>query len=336
MAPMAYEETLPLSDGPHTYLSNKFPLIDNHGLAYALCVISADITDRLRANEQLKHANTNLSNNQHALELALAELTTSHETLKATQLQLVQAAKLESVGTLAAGVAHEVKNPLQAIVMGLDFLDRNTPESNPNIGSVLNDMRDAVNRAKSIIDDLLQLSANSTLALTDEDLNELVNRALHLIQRDLFAAHITVVRNFGDSLPRVKIDRAKIEQVFINLFTNAMHAMSHGGVLTVTTRAGQDRQNAGRTTPGPISPDDTMVIAEVQDSGSGIPEKVLPRIFDPFFSTKSSGSSNGLGLWIVKKIMENHGGEILIRNAQRGGTTATLILKAEPEIAGKQ
>jgi len=124
-----------------------------------------------------------------------------------------------------------------------------------------------------------------------------------------------------------------MEQVFLNLFHNALHAMSPGGVLTVTTRQcrfGEDLK-LGRPAFARFKPSELVVIAEVQDTGKGIPEENLPKIFDPFFTTKPAGVGTGLGLSVVKRIMDLHGGAVDIRNAPRGGVVVTLMLRTEPE-----
>ena len=257
----------------------------------------------------------------------------AHEELKATELTLIQAAKLESVGTLAAGVAHEVKNPLQTILMGLDYLANNLAGGNDTTKLVLSDMRDAVTRANVIVRELLQLSAATDFEPKEEDLNALVERSLWLINSKIVASQIAVVRKLAADLPRVVLDRSKMEQVFINLFINALQAMSQGGVLTVTTRQrrfGEDLKLSGPAF-AQFKPGELIVIAEVQDTGKGIPEHHLTKVFDPFFTTKPAGVGTGLGLPVVKKILDLHGGAIDVRNAPLGGAVATLMLRAAPE-----
>jgi signal transduction histidine kinase len=139
--------------------------------------------------------------------------------------------------------------------------------------------------------------------------------------------------SLGKKLPRVRIDPTKLEQVFINIFMNASQAMSGGGTLAVRTYA----RKLGRsmTIPhhhlklkSPFRAGDTVVVAEIDDSGSGIPEEILSKIFDPFFTTKPTGVGTGLGLSVVKNIIELHGGVIDISNLRDGGVRATIILKA--------
>jgi signal transduction histidine kinase len=177
------------------------------------------------------------------------------------------------------------------------------------------------------------LSAASDFEPKEEDLNSLMERSLRLINNEVIASRISVVRNLGAELPRVKLDHGKMEQVFINLFMNALHAMAQGGVLTVATRHrcfGEDLKLTGPAF-SQFEPGEPVVIAEVQDTGQGIPEANLAKIFDPFFTTKPTGVGTGLGLSVVKKILDLHGAAIDIRNAPPGGVLATLIFKAESD-----
>src|SRR5258708_15742426 len=151
-------------------------------------------------------------------------------------MQLIHAAKLESLGVLSAAVAHEVKNPLQTILMGLDFLDASFEYGQGEVGEVLRDMRDAVVRARLILSELVNLSRASELTLAEEDVNQLVQRALSLVRYELLRAHIQVATEWEPKSARLRVDKAKIEQALINLFTNALHAMPSRGVLTVRTR----------------------------------------------------------------------------------------------------
>jgi len=331
------EHRLRHRDGSYRWiLSRGVALRDAQGKPVRMAGSHVDLTEHKQAEEQLERAYAELSQSEASLKAALQKLKTANEELQTTQLQLIQAAKLESVGTLAAGVAHEVKNPLQTILMGLDYLINNLSDGNGNTTLVLSDMRDAVTRANVIIRELLQLSAATEFKLKEEDLNGLVERSLWLINGEVVAAQINVVRKLGAELPTVMLDHSKMEQVLINLFINALQAMSQGGVLTVTThhrRFGEDLNLAGPAF-AQFKAGDRVVIAEVQDTGEGIPEDHLPRIFDPFFTTKPTGVGTGLGLSVVKKIMDLHGGAIDIRNAPLGGVVVTLMLRAAPEQNG--
>jgi PAS domain S-box-containing protein len=332
--PPPLEHRIIHKNGTERWIRNTtVPRKDADGRLVAYDGLVYDITERKQAEERLRRAHTELAANGEVLKRTLEELKAANKELKETQLQLIQAARLESVGALAAGVAHEVKNPLQTILMGLDYLVPNCPAGNEDMAMVLTDMREAVTRANTIIRGLLQLSAQTDFEMKREDLNTSIRRALNLIKGQVMASKVNVVRKLDAHLPPVKMDRGKIEQVFINLFINALQAMSQGGVLTVTTRAGQFGQNlkVNEAAFRQLTHGEPVVLAEVQDTGTGIAAANLPKVFDPFFTTKPVGEGTGLGLSVVKKIVDFHGGGVDIQNAALGGVVVTLILKAEPE-----
>jgi two-component system NtrC family sensor kinase len=328
------EHRLRHKDGSYRWiLSRGVALRDAAGKPIRMAGSHVDLTARKEAEEQLRRAYAELSENDATLKSILDKLQTANAELQATQLQLIQAAKFESVGTLAAGVAHEVKNPLQTILMGLDYLANALPGSNGDTRLVLNDMRDAVTRANTIVRELLQLSAARDFDLRPRGLNLVVERSLRLMHSEVVASRTTIARNLEPTLPPARLDRAKMEQVLINLFINALQAMSQGGTLTVSTRhqlLGEEPKLHGPAF-AQFKPGESVVIAEVRDTGPGILAADLPRIFDPFFTTKPTGVGTGLGLSVVKKIMDLHGGAIDIRNHPAGGVIVTLVLKAEPE-----
>jgi PAS domain S-box-containing protein len=328
LAPHEFEEVAPHNGECRIYLSGKFPLLESPGVASAVCGISTDITERKQAEEQLRHAYAELAKSDVKLKQALHELEATHEQLKATQLQLIQAAKLECIGTLAAGVAHEVKNPLQTMLMGLHYLAMNLPDAREAIVQAMNDMRDAVVRANAIVGELLQLSATQGFELKPGDVNGLIDHSLRLINTNLLASRITVERTLAADLPAVPMDRGKLEQVFVNLFINAIHAMPQGGRLSVETRVVPLGPDPAGHDPifRPFESGTTVVVALVRDTGTGIAEECLPKVFDPFFTTKPVGAGTGLGLAVVKNIVDLHGGAIAIQNGPGGGAVVTLVL----------
>ena len=289
----------------------------------------------LAANSELLKTNHNLARSEDALRRALEEVRASHQRHKATQLQLIQAAKMECVGTLAAGVAHEVKNPLQTILMGLAYMSKNIPSEDETLTSVLDDMRDAVRRADAIVRDLLYLSAARQIEIKPHDVNAVVERSLLFVNYDLTRSRVLVHRDFEAPLPWVRLDEAKMEQVFINLFMNAIHAMPNGGDLNLRTRTLEFAPSNGGTDfhMNKFQMGDRTVVIDVEDTGPGIPAEKLQRVFEPFFTTKPNGVGTGLGLPISKQIVEMHGGLIKLSAGARGGTRATIILKAEQETS---
>lgn len=306
--------------------NTSVPRKDATGRLIAYDGLLSDITERKMAEERLKHAYAELARSEEALRKTLDDL-------KSTQLQLIQAEKFESIGTLAAGVAHEVKNPLQTILMGLAYLERNLPQENETLRMVITDVRDAVKRADTIVRELLTLAAATQITMKDEDFNQVVERSLWLVNYELNATHITAVRNLTPALPPVRMDRSRLEQVLINLFLNAIQAMRNGGTLTVSTRFDQwsDALPRSEKFAFQFTPGEPVVVAEIRDTGIGIPEKNLARIFDPFFTTKPAGSGTGLGLAVARQIIELHGGLIAVRNAASGGVAVTLVLRAQAQ-----
>jgi PAS domain S-box-containing protein len=229
------------------------------------------------------------------------------ETKKLEQ-QIRNSEKLASVGKLAAGVAHEINNPLGGILNCLYNLRKGTllPGRQEEYWA---SMEDGVRRVQKIVRQLLDFSQQHEPAFALTDINHVVDRVL-VLATHLFAPNqIVLEMGFGQGLPNVMVDRHMIEQVLMNLILNAVQAMKDGGTLTIRTSVVEG-----------------ICLVEVQDTGSGIPPTILPRIFDPFFTTKSEGEGTGLGLSVSLGIVERHGGKILVDSEVGKGTTFTLCL----------
>ena len=304
--------------------TTKVPLRDplNNQLRW-LVGIRRDVTQQKEAEEKLKAANGELS-------LALSNLKVASEQLRSIQLQLIEAEKMKSIGRLAAGVAHEVKNPLAIITMGIDYLE-GQDSGDPNATETLHEMRAAVQRADGVIRGLLDFSAPRQLAVSPESLAGVVKRALVLVRGEMSRTKFHVETHFAPDLPQVQLDRTKVEQVFVNLMTNAIHSMPEGGTLIARVYSRQ-LTGMGENIAGEYSeafhPGDQVVIAEIDDTGTGIPEGKQGKIFDPFFTTKPTGKGTGLGLTVSRSIVDLHGGMIKIENRPEGGARATVIFKA--------
>lgn len=306
----------------------KTPILDAKGQVLGTQCIFWDTTERKRFEEQLQRKNAELAESEAALRR-------SHEELKAAQLQLIQAEKMESIGTLAAGVAHEVKNPLAILQMGLNYLGKKVPPGDENITMVLQEMKEAISRADQITRALSDFAASKQLAVQATDFNQLIEETLKLVRHELSQKRIEVVRELGGPLPRVAVDKVQIQQVFVNIFVNAVYAMPEGGTLVVRTfvkQVTETRHQEGSRKAGHFWVGDTAVVAEVEDSGGGIPQELLTKIFDPFFTTKPTGVGTGLGLPVSRKIIELHGGTIDIKNKpQGGGVRVTIVLRAQKD-----
>lgn len=316
------------------HLTTKVPLRNAEGRVIGLVGISRDITERKLAERRLQQANVELAHHKEELQAALTELQQSHEELKTAQSHLIQAEKMQSVGRLAAGVAHEVKNPLAILKMGLEYFSKNLPGADPSTALVLNDMNDAIQRADSIILGLLDFSVPHALDLHPENLNAVIEQSLGLVRHELeHNGHpIQVVKELSSTLPPVFLDHNKLKQVFVNLLTNAIHAMPHGGTLTIRTVArvlepGEPDRDAGSRAADRFRAGETAAVAEILDTGCGISQEKLAKVFDPFFTTKPAGKGTGLGLTVTRKIIELHGGAIDICNRTEGGVAVSVMFR---------
>ncbi|MBI4605671.1 MAG: PAS domain S-box protein [Planctomycetes bacterium] len=292
-------------------------------------VLLRDVTERRRTEEKVQEAYVELERNERMLRDALAKLRKSHEELQATQLQLIQAEKLKLVGQLGAGVAHQVKNPLAVILMGIELLSSRLAARDPELPGVLKDMDVAVKKADAVIRGLLDFSASRELDVRPESLNDVIEQALQLVKYELDRSRVVLSKGLAQDLPPLLLDRNKLEQAFVNVLMNAVQAMPDGGTLQVNTFV-RSTDGAGPSIAGPGADREPrrVVVAELLDSGQGISAKHLAKIYDPFFSTKSRGKGTGLGLSVTRTIVELHGASIDIRNRPEGGVRAAIEFKA--------
>lgn len=327
--PPALEHRIVHKNGSLRWIRNApVPHLNVQGQVVRYDGVVSDVTIRKEAEELLRVRCTELAESEGHLKAALAELKASHAELQATQMRLMQAAKMELIGTMAAGVVHDLKNPLQTMLLGLDYLCRQPGTGKEDVSLTLNCMRDALKRAEMILREMLQMSAATEFDKKPEDLNGVIDRSLQLVHHQMTASQINAVRKLAPELPLVPIDKSRMEQVFINLFMNAVDAMPRNGILTVTSRAVRLEPNVQVQEPifGRFKLGATVVVTEVQDTGVGIAEEHLGRIFESFFTTKPTGAGTGLGLWMVKRIVDLHNGAIEIRNAPQQGALVRLVL----------
>ena len=320
------QEVADVSGHTHWMLTSKIPWLDDAGKAVGLVCISRDISQQKRADAHLRQANEDLTARREDLMAAVKDLQEAHQDLRSVQLQLVDAEKMKSIGRLAAGVAHEVKNPLAILSMGLEFLS-SQPPVDATTPLILQEMADAVVRADNVIRGLLDFSAPRQLEVRHASLNVIINQALRLVRGEMKGG-CQIHRDLQGDLPPLAIDTGKMSQVFVNLFTNALHAMEGGGTLSVRTCAKQLTgvgANIGDQRSESFRVGETIVVAEIDDTGPGIPEDKLGKVFEPFFTTKPTGCGTGLGLSVVKTIIDLHGATIDLRNLPEGGVRVTLM-----------
>lgn len=245
------------------------------------------------------------------------DLRKEHESLQHAQAQILQAEKLAAMGRLTAGAFHEILNPLNIISGQLQLLARQNRLA-PALAKRIGIMTEQAQRISHVVKGLLQFSRVSPRKNGEVRVNELLEQVFSLAAYERKFDGIQVVKGLDYHLPPVVGDPEKISQVFFNLFSNARDAMPEGGTLTVTTKR----------VPQAILPSGRKDAVEVKfrDTGCGIPEESLSKIFDPFYSTKETGSGTGLGLSVSYGIIEDHGGVIRVESAAQGGACFTVLL----------
>jgi signal transduction histidine kinase len=220
----------------------------------------------------------------------------------------IQADKLSSLGRMAAGIAHEINNPLSGILLYSSNLAKKVPETGP-LKKGLEVIIHETMRCRGIIQDLLEFSRQREPVTALADLNGVINKALSILANEFRINRITLEESLSDHIPNVLIDVNQIEQVFINFFMNAIEAVQGQGQVSVRSFRDEDDQG---------------VVVEIQDSGIGIPQEHLEKIFEPFFSTKPKGT--GLGLAVNYGIIQKHRGQIRVSSQPGRGTTMTIRL----------
>ncbi|MGE5308413.1 MAG: ATP-binding protein [Deltaproteobacteria bacterium] len=243
--------------------------------------------------------------------------------LDETEKQLFQSEKLAAVGQLAFGIAHEIRNPLAIIMMGVESLNNTVrPQGEDESIAII---KKSIGRANNIITDLLQFSRSSTLQAGDVDVARLFDEVTSLIKNEAYLKNVKVEKLVSDHPLVISADMNLLRQVFFNLSSNALDAMPSGGTLSFCAS---------------LDPDGRYMTAKVSDTGTGIPEEIREKIFNPFFTTKGPGKGTGLGLSIVHLILERHGGSIEVDSQAGKGTTFTLkvpvqcVLGTEPAMEG--
>lgn len=237
---------------------------------------------------------------------------------KELEEDLKRADRLSLLGTLAAGLAHEIKNPLAGIKGAAQLLTRKVKDET-GLREYAEIVVNEVNRVDVLIDQLLDLSRPAKLDFQPLNIHEILDQVLLLETTDAAGSGVEIRKNFDPSLPSISGDRARLMQVFLNLVKNAFQAMNGRGALTVTTRIETDFhiREHGRERG-------KFIRVDIEDNGPGIKEEDLPNIFSPFFSTKTNGT--GLGLAICYRIINEHGGLIRVESSAGAGACFKVSL----------
>jgi len=327
-----------------------FPLLIRSGLTALFglsCGLVIFVTLRFLPMRAVEQAERSLLEANSSLEEKNRELESAYTDLKATQVQLLQNDKMASIGQLAAGVAHEINNPIGFVTSNLETLDRYVAKAIEFINAqsekiashapamvleeldekrkrlkldyVLVDMKNLISesldgsgRVQKIVQDLKTFSRVDAAEHSPVDINACLESTINMIWNEI-KYKATLQRDFGD-LPLLNCYPQQINQVFMNLLINAAHAIEEGGRISVQSRF-----------------ENGVIRVAISDSGCGIPENIRTRIFEPFFTTKDVGKGTGLGLSISYDIVKKHGGEIRVTSDVGVGTTFTVLVPVAAE-----
>jgi two-component system NtrC family sensor kinase len=307
------------------------PLGDLQDGAARLAAGDLDHPIPVRSDDELGHLAESFNSMMQALRSSRVELEDWGHTLEqkveeaTRELHLAQAEaargeKLASVGLLAAGIAHELNNPLTGVLTFSTLVRQQMPDGSPeaeDLDLVIQETR----RCATIIRRLLDFAREKTPEKQFSDLNRLIHRTVQLIEQSAQAADIDIALELDETLPQVWIDENLVEQVVMNMLVNAQHAIEGAGRITVRTRVRENWRPAGSgAAPTP------MAEISIADTGCGIPAENLQKIFDPFFTTKGVGKGTGLGLAVSHGTIEAHGGAIEVESTVGMGTEFRVYL----------
>lgn len=240
--------------------------------------------------------------------------------LQAMRERLFQAEKLSSLGKLGAGVAHEIRNPLNAISMAAQRIQRDFPPEDPNkkagFDRITHIVRDEIKRLNGIVEDFLSLSRTNRIDFRQQSMTDVLDRILFLIRDEAQSRGVRIEKRWSNALPMISMDAGKMQQAILNIVRNAMEAISEEGTVTIVC------EKVWRN----------WVSIRIWDTGAGIPAGEETRIWNPFYTTKEGGV--GLGLAIAHEIIVAHGGEIRIESEEGSGTIVEILLPGEKLAPG--
>lgn len=292
------------------------PLKNEHGEIVNFIAVKEDFTERRRVEEALQQKHASL-------------LQTERELLKAHEA-LAEANRLESVGLLAAGVAHEVKNPLTIIRLGVDYLSKQFSQENTQ--EALDDVRGAIDRADNVVNDLLDFSRQKLFVRRPININQVIDNAIQFTRHVLQRRNIEIVRNRNDPMPPIYADPDRLIQVFINLLSNSAQAIGQDGCIEVVTRSlCLSERDLERPETSVFRIGEPVIAVDIMDNGPGFSAEHEKTLFEPFFTTKPVSEGFGLGLAVSRNIVIMHKGSITISNRPEGGAAALLMFRVARE-----
>ncbi len=270
------------------------------------------VEDLVHATKQVAKGNLNYqiqprSNDEMGtLASAFNQMT---QDLKKSQENLLKAERLATVGELAAGIAHEIGNPISSLKCFVQLLQEEEQKGKGKI-RFTEEMLHEINRASRIIRDLLDYARPKKMEMQPVSVNSVLEESLKILSSQPTFKNITLKTFFERNLPVIQGDKNALQQAFVNILLNAVQAMPEGGNLDISTLYDADKK---------------QLILSFKDTGHGIPEDTLAKVFEPFFTTKETGAGTGLGLSVSQKIVKSHAGDILVESEEGKGTRFTLI-----------
>jgi two-component system, sporulation sensor kinase E len=265
------------------------------------------VIERQSSDDKVDNRNTEHSGERVGHAIILRDITESRR----TEQQTIESERLNALTLLAAGVAHEIGNPLNSLNIHLQLIEREARKLNGAKGAELQESvevaRAEINRLDSIISQFLRAIRPTRPQLRPENINSIVEEAVRFLALEIKDRDIVVEQELRSDLPLLEIDRDQMKQAFYNVIKNSFEAMKSRGILRIRTDM-----------------DESHVVVRFTDTGGGISAENLSRVFEPYFTTKSSGT--GLGLLIVRRIVREHGGELSIESSEGKGLTLTIRL----------
>lgn len=249
-----------------------------------------------------------------------SEIEEAYKKLQEQQMQLIQTEKMSSVGTMVAGIAHELNNPMMGIINCVQFcMDSQEPDSSEH--EYLKLAEEATNRCISIVKNLLTFAhKEDDDGFTEENLSSLLEQVIMLMEYRINSQGVNITKNIPDYLPKIYVKSNNIKQVFLNLLTNSIDSLEESEKKELIITIDRCEEN---------------IKISIEDSGEGIPEEFINKIFDPFFSTKPVGKGTGLGLSICNNIIMDHSGKLSIKNRPEGGVLNEILLPARSKNFSK-